>query len=187
VVLRRRGSAALVTGLALTRLLEVAWSTRNLRRAGPGRTAAPRSFPLMVAVNVSLFAVCLTPRRRPSQPAVQTAALAGLAAATLLRLWTIRSLGASWNVRAVVPERMPVVTRGPYRWVRHPNYAAVALEFACLPLAVGAYREAMLLSAANALVLVPRIRGEEALLDSIPGYREAFAGVPRFIPRRLLP
>ena len=66
--------------------------------------------------------------------------------------------------------------------MRHPNYTAVAIEFACLPLAVGAVREAVWLSLANLGVLWPRIAAEEALLDRLPGYREAFAGVPRFIP-----
>jgi methyltransferase len=75
-----------------------------------------------------------------------------------------------------------VITSGPYRWLRHPNYTAVAVEFACLPVAVGAVREAVWLSAADALVLWPRIRAEEALLDRLPGYRDAFAGVPRFVP-----
>jgi hypothetical protein len=50
--------------------------------------------------------------------------------------------------------------------------------------AVGAYGEAVLLSAANVAVLYPRIRAEEALLDRVPGYREAFAGVPRFLPTK---
>ena len=79
---------------------------------------------------------------------------------------------------------MHVETGGPYRWIRHPNYVAVGLEFLCLPLAVGAVPEALLLALANAAVLVPRIRAEERLLDAVPGYREAFQGVPRFIPRR---
>jgi methyltransferase len=77
---------------------------------------------------------------------------------------------------------MEGVTGGPYRWVRHPNYLAVILEFAALPVAVGAYPEAVLLSMANAAVLVPRIRAEEALLEGVPGYREAFAGIPRLLP-----
>ena len=85
---------------------------------------------------------------------------------------------------AHVPAAGHVETGGPYRYVRHPNYVAVALEFLCLPIAVGAVPEAVALSAMNAAVLVPRIRAEERLLDAIPGYREAFQGVPRFIPRR---
>ena len=183
-MLSRRGRSALVAGLGAMRLAEVVWSSRNLRRTGAGRQAAPRSFPLMVAANLALFALCVVPRRRRPPLAVETAALTGLAAAVGLRLWVIASLGPAWNVKGLVPEEMTVVTRGPYRWIRHPNYLAVVAEFACLPVAVRAYGEAVLLSAANAAVLYPRIRAEEALLDRVPGYREAFAGVPRFLPTK---
>ena len=84
---------------------------------------------------------------------VEIGALAGLAAATGLRVWVIRTLGTSWNVTAHVSPTMHIETSGPYRWVRHPNYVAVALEFACLPLAVGAVPEAAVLSLADALAV----------------------------------
>jgi methyltransferase len=185
VRLNGRGYLAILAALAAQRLLEVGWSARNLRRSGPGPRAAARSFPLMVGANVGLFAVpALTRYRRPAPPPVVRAlALTGVGLATALRLWVIRTLGDAWNVQARVPASLVVATNGPYRWVRHPNYAAVTLEFACVPLLGGAYAEAAALSAANALVLLPRIRAEEALLDAIPGYREAFAGRPRFLPR----
>jgi len=92
-----------------------------------------------------------------------------------------------WNVRAAVPADMEPVTGGPYRWVRHPNYVAVAVEFAALPVFGGGYAEALALSAANAAILRWRIRAEERLLDAIPAYRRAFAGVPRFVPLRRSP
>jgi methyltransferase len=176
---------ALTAGLAAQRLIELRWSSRNLQRAGPGPRASARTYPLMVAVNIALFATCAQRRGRPAPPpALERSALAGLAGAVALRLWVIRSLGGAWNVQARVAPTTAVVTRGPYRWVRHPNYVAVALEFACLPLALGALGDAAVLSAANACVLWPRIRDEEALLDELAGYREAFAGVPRFLPRK---
>jgi methyltransferase len=136
----------------------------------------------MVAAHVALFVTAGWPRKRHVPVALERAGLAGVVAATVLRRRVIRALGDSWNVTAHVSPATPVVTSGPYRRLRHPNYTAVALEFACLPLAVGAVRGAVCLSVADALVLWPRIRAEEALLDSLPGYREAFAGVPRFIP-----
>jgi methyltransferase len=176
------------TGLALAlgieRLLEMRISARNRAATGPGEQASPATYPLMVAAHVALFAVSAWPRRSRSLPSVvERTALLGLVASTGLRLWVIRTLGDDWNVTAHVRPGVRIETGGPYRYLRHPNYVAVALEFACLPLAVDALPEAVVLSAANAAVLVPRIRAEERLLDAIPGYREAFRGVPRFIPR----
>ena len=164
-------------------MIELRHSQRNRAGGGAAPQAAGSTYPVMVLVHVGLFAACLWPRRtRRVHPAVEIAALTGLVAATGLRIWAIRSLGRSWNVTAHVDPAMAVVTSGPYRWVRHPNYVAVALEFACLPLAVGAIPEAVVLSVADAAVLVPRIRAEERLLDAVPGYRDAFQGVPRFLP-----
>jgi methyltransferase len=182
--MRRRGRTALVATTAAQRLVELRLSTRNRATIGPAEQAAASTYPAMVATHVALFAVCAWPRRgrRVAKP-LEGAALIGLAAATGLRLWAIRSLGTSWNVTAHVPKDGHIETGGPYRFVRHPNYVAVALEFLCLPIAVGAMPEAVALSALNAAVLVPRIRAEERLLDAIPGYCQAFEGVPRFIPR----
>ena len=179
-----RARTALVLATGSQRLVELRISSRNRATLGRAEQASPATYPAMVAVHVALFAVSVWPRRgrRVSRP-VEAGALFGLATATGLRLWAIRTLGASWNVTAHVPPEGHIETGGPYRYVRHPNYVAVALEFACLPIAVGALPEAALLSLANAAVLVPRIRAEERLLDAIPGYREAFRGVPRFVPR----
>jgi methyltransferase len=85
-------------------------------------------------------------------------------------------------VRAVVPRDLVPVARGPYRYVRHPNYLAVVIEFAALPLAGGARFSALALSALNALVLADRVRAEERLLEARPGYARLFAGKARFIP-----
>ncbi len=164
------------------RLRELARSRRNQRRAS-GPQAAPRTFPLMVALHVALF--LLPPLevawtgRRARRPVLWVGLLG---AATALRWWSIHELGPSWNVRAVVPDDLRPVTSGPYRFVRHPNYLAVALEMWALPMAGGAWRSAMILSSLNALVLWPRIRAEERLLMAVPGYDEAFRGKARFLP-----
>jgi methyltransferase len=182
-LLTPRTRTALVAALAAQRLAELRRSARNRVRMGDGVPSSPATYPVMVAVHVALFVSAARPGRRRHLPAsVEALALAGLAGATCLRLSVIRSLGESWNVTAHVSPSTRVVTSGPYRRLRHPNYTAVALEFVCLPVAVGRVREAVWLSAAGALVLWPRVRGEEALLDRLPGYREAFAGVPRFLP-----
>ena len=105
-----------------------------------------------------------------------------LLGATALRVWSIRSLGPAWNVRAAVPPDIEPVTSGPYRYIRHPNYLAVILEFAAVPLVAGAWISAVVLSALNAIVLVDRISAEEGLLNESAVYRRAFAGRARFIP-----
>jgi methyltransferase len=182
-LLTPRTRTALVALLAAQRLVEIRHSARNRERAGDGVPASPATYPAMVAAHVALFVTAGWPRRANRIPvAVEAAALAGLAAAVCLRLSVIRTLGESWNITAHVSPSTRVITSGPYRWLRHPNYTAVALEFACLPVAVGAVREAVWLSFADAMVLWPRVRAEEALLDRLPGYRQAFAGVPRFVP-----
>jgi methyltransferase len=107
---------------------------------------------------------------------------AALAGATALRVWCIRSLGSSWNVRASIPTDLVPVTSGPYRYVRHPNYVAVVLEFLAIPLVAGAWVSALVLSAWNGLVLYDRIQAEERALDESAAYRRAFAGKARFIP-----
>jgi methyltransferase len=182
-VLTPRTRTALVALLAAQRIAELRRSARNRLRTGNGVPSSPGTYPAMVAAHVALFVTAAWPGRRRDIPvSVEAFALAGVAAATCLRLSVIRTLGDSWNVTAHVSPSTTVITSGPYRRLRHPNYTAVALEFACLPLAAGRVREAVLLSVADALVLWPRVRAEEALLDGLTGYREAFAGVPRFVP-----
>jgi methyltransferase len=182
-LLTPRTRTALVAALAAQRIAELRRSARNRLRTGQGVPSSPGTYPAMVAAHVALFVTAAWPGRRRDVPAaVEAVALAGVVAATCLRLSVIRTLGDSWNVTAHVSPSTPVITSGPYRRLRHPNYTAVAIEFACLPVAVGRVRAAVWLSVAGALVLWPRVRAEEALLDGLAGYREAFAGVPRFVP-----
>ncbi|MGA8208347.1 MAG: isoprenylcysteine carboxylmethyltransferase family protein [Candidatus Dormiibacterota bacterium] len=178
----RRWYPVLVAALAIQRGRELQLS-RRLERANPGPRAAAGTFPLMVTAHLALFVlppleVKLT-HRRARHPGVW---LGVLAAATGLRWWSIRSLGPQWNVRAAVPPDLDPVATGPYRWVRHPNYLAVMLEFMALPMAGGAMISALGLSILDGAVLLDRIRSEEALLFEAPGYAEAFAGKARFIP-----
>jgi len=171
-----------VAAVGAQRLRELALSRRN-ERGVRGARAAARTYPLMVAAHVGLCTLPLVEvsvrRRRARAPALW---LGVLGAATALRWWSIGTLGASWNVRAVVPAGLRPVADGPYRFLRHPNYLAVALEFAALPLAGGATWSAAALSVLNAVVLADRIRDEERLLAAVPGYEEAFRGRARLLP-----
>lgn len=82
----------------------------------------------------------------------------------LARIWTIRSLDERWTTRIIICPGKPLVARGPYRFVRHPNYMIVAAEIAVLPLALGLVTYALVFSLANAVLLVLRITTEDAAL-----------------------
>ena len=170
--------------------IELLYSARNermIQRRQPGAPQAGRSvFRWIALVNVGLFtlpALERALRRRP--PPAPVAAMGWMTAvsAVALRLSVLLSLRGSWTVRAVVPSDLPVVDRGPYRFIRHPNYVALALEFLGLPLIGGAYLSALGLGVTNAVLLSRRIREEDALLMAIPAYRERMGEKPRFVPR----
>lgn len=85
--------------------------------------------------------------------------------AQVVRYWCIISLGHYWNTRILLIPGEPVVRRGPYRFLKHPNYLAVALELAVVPLIFGAVVAAVVATAANtALLLLVRIPVEEQAL-----------------------
>lgn len=89
-------------------------------------------------------------------------------AAQALRLSCIVSLGRHWNTRILVIPGAAVIRRGPYRYLRHPNYLAVAVELATLPLIFSAWVTAAIASLANAcLLLAVRIPAEEKALAEL--------------------
>ncbi|KAB7705665.1 hypothetical protein F9802_13915 [Bacillus aerolatus] len=90
--------------------------------------------------------------------------------AQVLRVWTLSSLGKFWNTKIIVLPGATKVSRGPYRWIPHPNYIVVAMEIAALPLIFGAWRTALFFSIANALLLLlVRIPAEEKALQELKG------------------
>ena len=98
-----------------------------------------------------------------------TRALVLFAVLQIGRVWVIRSLGDRWTTRIIVKPGAPLVRRGPYRFVNHPNYLIVAAEIAVLPLVFGLWQLAVLFSALNAIVLTVRIRAETRALASLRG------------------
>ena len=93
--------------------------------------------------------------------------LGGFVAAEGLRYWAIFSLGSRWNTKIVVIEGAPLLRVGPYRFIRHPNYVAVALELACVPLVFDAWITAVVCGVLNAALLLGlRIPAEVAAITS---------------------
>jgi len=119
--------------------------------------------------------------KRPFPGALGWFALGGAAVAQTLRYWSIASLGVRWNTRIIVFPGMAPVSRGPYRFMRHPNYLAVAIEIACTPLIPSCWLTAIVFSIGNAVLMSVRIRAEEAAMGS--RYALEFSGHPRLMPK----
>lgn len=162
-------ATAAVTVVAVQRLGELAWSKRNERRLrARGAVEYGRShYPAMVALHVGWLASMLIEARRAgaAPSAVRVFALGAFVAAQPLRYWSIASLGDRWSTRVLVPPDEEPSTTGPYRYLDHPNYVAVVVELAALPLALGAWRTAAWSTVANAAVLRTRIGVERKALE----------------------
>jgi len=85
-----------------------------------------------------------------------------------LRYWSILSLGDRWTTRIIILPSEPRIQAGPYRFLKHPNYLAVAIELLALPMIFGAYFTAITFTILNMLMLRVRIEVEESALNSGP-------------------
>ena len=163
--------ALVLTIVIVQRLSELALARRNYRWAmhHGGREYGADHYWLFIVLH-SLWLVCVALESLLLQSSVPTwwpLFLALILVAQVLRYWAISTLGHCWNTRIVIFNQMPRVRTGPYRYLRHPNYVAVALEIAAIPALVGAWYTALLFSIANgALLLLIRIPAEERALKN---------------------
>jgi methyltransferase len=121
----------------------------------------------MVAVHAALLLGCVVEvwaLHRPFIAWLGWPMLALVALSQALRWWCVRTLGQRWNTLVIVVPGAPLVRQGPYRWLQHPNYVAVAVEGVALPLAHSAWLTAAVFTLANALLLTVRIKVENAAL-----------------------
>ena len=151
---------ALVT---LQRTGELWLSVRNTRGllARGAREHAAGHYPLIVAVHVLWLAALwwLAPMRP-----VDGFWLGMFVLIEIARIWVLVSLGPRWTTRIIVLTDEPLVRRGPYRFVNHPNYAVVVAEIAVLPLVFGLWQLALVFTLLNAAILAVRIRAENSAL-----------------------
>jgi methyltransferase len=88
--------------------------------------------------------------------------------ANSLRWWCIATLGPRWSARVIVMPGLPLIRTGPYRWFKHPNYAAVIVEGAALPLVGSAWITACTFTGLNVALLTVRVRCETRALAAAP-------------------
>ncbi|MFD0481253.1 isoprenylcysteine carboxyl methyltransferase family protein [Kineococcus sp. GCM10028916] len=151
--------AALVLATGFERIAELVVSTRHARWsfARGGVESGRGHFPPMVVLHTGLLLACLVEvlaADRPFVPALGWPMLVLVLAAQGLRWWCITALGPQWNTRVIVVPGLTLVARGPYRWLRHPNYVVVVLEGFALPLVHTAWVTALAFTVLNAVLLL---------------------------------
>ncbi len=170
------------------RLVEIWISRRNQRYlAAQGVAKVPELhfrwmvvFHTGILVSAGLEVVLL---HRPFFPLLASVMGVLFILANGLRFWVIRTMSWHWNVEIMSSTRLGVVSGGPFRWIRHPNYLGVFTEMIALPLIHTAWLTALVGSALHVLILRRRIRTEESVLLADPEYRAVMGSKPRFLPR----
>ncbi|WNG88979.1 isoprenylcysteine carboxyl methyltransferase family protein [Mycobacterium sp. ITM-2016-00317] len=155
--------------IAVERLVELVVSRRNARWsfAHGGKEFGRSHYPAMVSMHALLLVSCVVEvatQHRPLLPWLGWPMVALVAASTAMRWWCVATLGKHWNPRLIVIPNAELVQKGPYRLLHHPNYTAVAVEVAALPLVHSAWWTAVVFSLANAAILRIRITSENRAL-----------------------
>jgi methyltransferase len=178
----------LLVVVGLGRIVELRISKRNQRQLstqGVRKVAEPH-FRWMVIVHAGILvgaAVEVLVLHRPFIPALAIPMAVLFVLANCLRWWVIRTLAGHWNVEVMASSKVGVVTSGPYRWVRHPNYVAVVIELFSLPMIHTAWITALAGSLADLEILRRRLQVEDTVLMTNPSYQLAMGAKPRFLPR----
>ncbi len=159
----------LILAVGIERVAELIVAKRNARWAFAhgGKEFGHGHYPAMAALHTALLVGCVIEvwaLHRPFVPWLGWPMLAVVALSQGLRWWCVTALGRRWNTLVIVIPQAPLVRRGPYRWLHHPNYVAVVAEGLALPLVHTAWLTALGFTLANAALLRLRIRVENSAL-----------------------
>lgn len=179
---------SLLVLVGIERLGELVISRRNqrqLEKRGSHKIPEPH-FRFMVLVHVGVLVGAgleVLFLHRPLIPALAIPMAVLFVLSNVLRWWVIQTLAGHWNVEVMDSSRVGVVSSGPYRWVRHPNYVGVVAEVFSLPMIHTAWITAIAGTLGYLEILRRRLRVEDGVLLANPAYRLAMGGKPRFFPR----
>ncbi len=147
--------------IVLQRLIELMIARANTKRllANGGIEHGANHYFLLVVLHTAWLAslVAFVPAEAPIDPVLLTF----FVVLQLGRVWVIKSLGRYWTTRVITVPDQPLIKRGPFRIIRHPNYLIVEAELIIVPLIVGVWELSIVFGVANAFVLAWRIRVEE--------------------------
>jgi methyltransferase len=165
--------------VVVQRLAELVYAERNTKALlARGAVEVGRAhYPLIVLLHAAWLVAIVA--LLPHDPSINFFLLAVFVVLQGLRVWVLATLGPYWTTRIITLPGAPLVRRGPYRLLRHPNYTVVAGEIAVLPLVFGEVWVAVGFTVLNGLMLAWRIRQEnEALAVRRSSKTAADAGVP---------
>ena len=148
------------------RLCELVYAGRNARRllANGGRESGARHYALFAVLHVAWIVTIAVVAWRTPNVRVDWTLIGFYALLQIARIWIIGTLGARWTTRVITLPGVPAIRTGPYRYLRHPNYAVVIMEIAILPLAFGQIAVAIVFSILNATLLWYRVSIEDRAL-----------------------
>src|SRR5215203_5950225 len=166
-------SSLVTAAVFLMMLVELQLSRSNERglRAAGALEPAEDVYPLMQVAYPASF-VLMAVEGALHASVASSGVLWGLAVfgvGKAIKFWAIASLGRRWSFRVLVLPGAPLVTSGPYRWMRHPNYVGVMGELAGVAIALSAFITGTLALATFAWILVRRIKVEERALYEAAG------------------
>jgi methyltransferase len=159
----------LILAVGLERLIELRVAKRNAQWAFAhgGKEFGHGHYPVMVTLHTTLLLGCVIEvwaLHRPFIPLLGWPMLVVAVLSQILRWWCVVTLGKRWNTLVIVVPDAPLVRRGPYRWLHHPNYVAVIAEGLALPLVHTAWITALAFTLTNVVLLTVRIRVENSAL-----------------------
>ncbi|AST07219.1 hypothetical protein AF2641_10235 [Anoxybacillus flavithermus] len=152
--------------LLVQRFVELYWAKRNERwmKARGAKEFGRNHYKYIVCMHSLFFVSLLLEGRKKHKSTLCSFLFNMFIILQLFRFWTIASLGRYWNTKIIVLPNAERIQKGPYRWLRHPNYLVVVLEFLVIPLMFQAYWTAVIFTIWNAYLLSIRIRVEEQAL-----------------------
>jgi methyltransferase len=163
----------------LQRLVELVVAKRNEKwmRGQGAFEAGAAHYPVMVSMHIAFFISLIAEVLLfdKSLSSVWILFLIIFLVTQLARIWCLTSLGKFWNTKIIILPGADVVQKGPYKWIRHPNYVIVATELLVLPLMFSAYFTAIIFSFLNVWMLSVRIPAEEKALKEATNYKEKFS------------
>ena len=155
----------ILVSVVILRLFELIHSYRNAKRLldNGGVEYGSKHYPLLVLIHVSWLISIWWVVPSATEPSLEL--LSVFILLQIFRFWIIASLGPYWTTRVISSNDFPIINRGPYRFMKHPNYLVVCAEIAVLPMVFGAVEIATIFSILNAAALAWRIKIEENALE----------------------